>query len=63
MSWTLNQDSVYVYVGRYFSDHSCAELSLAASFLCDRKAVRREIDYIHKRLGCSRRKNVPFSSC
>ena len=32
MSRTLNQDSVYVYDRRYFSDHFCAELSLAASF-------------------------------
>ena len=45
----------------YFSDHFCAELSLAA-FLCDRKAVRREIKYLHMHLGCSRQEEVVFSS-
>ena len=33
-----------------------------ADLLCDRKAVCREIEYIHKRLVCSLWKKVPFSS-
>ena len=58
---TLNQDSVYVYGGCYFSDHFCAELSWQP-LLCHRKVVRREIECIHKCLGFSQRKMFPFSS-
>ena len=35
---------------------------LGPPLLCDRKAERREIEYLHKRLGCSRREKVPFFS-
>ena len=50
MSRTLNQDSVHVYDGRYFSDHFCAELSwhvIVRVYICC------EVEYMHKCLGCS----------
>ena len=57
----ISKDSVYVYDGRYLATIFVLSY-LGPPLLCDRKAERREIEYLHKRLGCSRREKVPFFS-
>ena len=49
-----SKDSVYVYDGRYLATIFVLSY-LGPALLCDCKAERREIEYLHKLLGCSRR--------
>ena len=53
--------SVYVYDGHYLATIFVLSY-LWQPLLCDCKAERCEIKYSHKRLGCSRREKVHFSS-
>ena len=52
---------MYIYYGRYLATIFVLSY-LGPPLLCDRKAEGREIENLHKRLSCSRREKVPFSS-